>query len=243
MPGPTRFGGSGGRSFRAISFHVFPPSPLHIVTVPDFVLYCFVLVPCVAIGRFLLLVTERRNDVPWITGRDHTGGATVTGNPPPPTFIKTWTISSSGHGIVYTMFRRRAFMKKTDLAYLAGLLDGEGTVTLAACNPGVKSRYPCLSCSSTSPELLQLLKTTFGGTIVIHKRYKSHHKQSWSWKIEYTKAVNALRQLLPYMKESEKVRRAKLIVSTYEKVTARNGKYSPTLQAKRQKFVTEFFSP
>ena len=91
-----------------------------------------------------------------------------------------------------------AFMEETTKAYLAGLFDGEGTITLSRKTANSQFRYPVLSISSTTLFLLELCKDTFGGHVSAQKVYKSHYKQSWSWKISFNSAINAIEALLPY---------------------------------------------
>jgi hypothetical protein len=49
-------------------------------------------------------------------------------------FIRIWTIPSSGLGYYLTISRWEAFMESTDIAYIAGIIDGEGTITLSKLN-------------------------------------------------------------------------------------------------------------
>ncbi len=130
-------------------------------------------------------------------------------------------------------------MKKTDLNYAAGLLDGEGSIMLSRASVG-KTRCPHVSISSTTIELLEFMKNHFGGHIVNKKTYKAHHKQSWSWQIKYNAAYQFCETILPYLKEPEKKRRAKLIVNRYKSVTPRNGKYTYEMMRERKLFEQEF---
>lgn len=132
-------------------------------------------------------------------------------------------------------------MKKTDLNYAAGLLDGEGSIMLTSAVKG-KHRSPHVSMTSTTYELLEFMQKMFGGYIVNKKTYAKHHKRSWSWQLNYNAAYNVCKVLLPYLKEPEKIRRAKLIVTRYKNVTPRNGKYTTEKLVERQAFEDEFFN-
>jgi len=129
------------------------------------------------------------------------------------------------------------------LAYLAGLFDGEGTVTMCTRANNLMFRYPVLSMSSTSLNLLELYVTTFGGHISTHKVYKAHHKQSYSWKIANDKALTAISKLLPYIQEPEKKRRMLLLTERYKGLTVRNGKYSEAQTKAKHAFEIDFFHP
>lgn len=126
-------------------------------------------------------------------------------------------------------------MSKEDDLYMAGLLDGEGTIGIAF-NTG-KNRSPYISVTSTTYEIVQWLVKTYGGHIVKQKVYKDHHKQSWCWKISRKDLVfNVIDRVVPLMKEPEKVRRGMLIRAEYDLVTMRNGKYTPEQAAAKQDF-------
>lgn len=128
-------------------------------------------------------------------------------------------------------------------AYLAGLFDGEGTITLTRINSSDKFRAPILSMSSTSLNLLELCKSTFGGHISKQKVYKDHYKQAWSWKIAHNAALEAATKLLPFIQEPEKKRRLQLLITRYKLVTNRGGHYSEELLSLKLNFEEEFFHP
>jgi hypothetical protein len=132
-------------------------------------------------------------------------------------------------------------MSKQDYVYAAGLVDGEGSVTLTrqAAN---ENRAPILSVTSTTPELLEFLRRLFGGTLSVHHRQTKKHSASWSWKVQHNRALRALRAIYPYMREREKRRRVKLLMTEYASVTSRNGKYNQRLLNRRKRFEGRFFA-
>jgi len=129
-----------------------------------------------------------------------------------------------------------------DYAYAAGLIDGEGTITLSR-DHAKRNRIPVISMTSTTPELILWIQEQFGGQVRHHRTYRAHHRDSMIWSIKYDCAIEALRHVRPYLKEPEKVRRADLILSTYKSVTVRNGKYTAEDVAMKQQFEHEFFHP
>lgn len=134
-------------------------------------------------------------------------------------------------------------MENTDLAYAAGLLDGEGTVTLSKNNSSDKFRTPAITMSSTTYALLEFMKNSFGGNIVNHKIYKDHHKQSWVWHLRGDAVLTFLGQVVPFVREHDKKRRADLLLKKYKLVTVRNGKYTEEQLAAKQQLEHEFFHP
>ena len=97
-----------------------------------------------------------------------------------------------------------------------------------------------MSITSTSREIIDFLVENFGGVVCNQKVYKAHHKQPWSWRMNYDAALNFLSKIYPYLIEKEKVRRTKLLLERYKQVTVRNGKYSPDLLEQKLAFENEF---
>lgn len=134
--------------------------------------------------------------------------------------------------------KSQTFIKED--CYTAGLIDGEGTITLSKSKNSF--RFPTVSVSSTSHELLEFLKLTYGGYISNHKTYKAHHKKSWSWSLKRDSALYFLERISVYLKETSKKRRALFILKFYKKVTPRNGKYTEFQISKKQQFERIFFN-
>lgn len=132
---------------------------------------------------------------------------------------------------------------KVTLDYVAGIIDGEGTITLSRMRKMDKWRTPVVSVSSTTIEILNALVSVFGGHICKHKIYKPHHLPSFSWRIEGRKAVTLCEQLKSRLLVPSKQRRAELIATKYLACTPRNGKYNAPTQHKKQQFEDAFFHP
>ena len=135
-------------------------------------------------------------------------------------------------------------MENTTLAYAAGLMDGEGTITMTKrgkSRPNEK-RQPAVSITSTSPELLSWMVENFGGNVRKHKTYSTRHRRHGSWRLNGSKAIAFLAAIETYLRETEKTRRARLLVNRYALVTPRNGKYTPEMEEKLKGLETEFFS-
>lgn len=131
---------------------------------------------------------------------------------------------------------------KAILAYTAGLIDGEGSVTLLRSKKSDKFRHPVVSLTSTSRELIDFLTSEFGGTVKNQKVYKSHHKTSWVWTLRWNSAIDFLERIRPFMKESSKCKRADLLINSYKDNTNRNGKYTQEQIEKKLEFETAFLS-
>ena len=133
--------------------------------------------------------------------------------------------------------------EQVQFAYLAGLFDGEGSVLLSKDNSSQLFRRPSLSMTSTTLALLEICKDTFGGIILSQKVYKEHYKPSWTWKVRNRKAIIAIQKLLPFINEPEKKRKMELILSQYDLLTNRNGKYTELQKTAKLQFEQEFSHP
>ncbi len=125
--------------------------------------------------------------------------------------------------------------------YIAGLIDGEGTVTLSRTH---RSEYRQLSISISNTDINILnwvLKMVGLGKIVPHKVYSENHRQGFTYRIVAREAMMLLKQISPYLLTYKK-ERAKMVIKSLEKLTLRNGKYPPEMLEKKRKFVEKFMS-
>jgi len=120
-------------------------------------------------------------------------------------------------------------------AYLAGLIDGEGTITLTRMHRH-ENRRLVMSISNNDVSLLQFVKTTVGaGKITTKKAYSKRHACSFAYQISNRQALDLVRQVVSYLK-TYRAERAKLALSHYLRLTPRNGRYSPDVAASRREF-------
>lgn len=121
-----------------------------------------------------------------------------------------------------------------DLAYVAGLIDGEGSIQLDHRGGPSAHRAPVVSLTNTSRPIIDFLKERFGGTVCEQKRYAEHHRQAWIWRVCHDRALSFLAEVAPHLRHEQKVARAGLLLREYKSVTKRNGRYTDQeLGAKR----------
>jgi len=129
-------------------------------------------------------------------------------------------------------------VKKLDpvvAAYLAGLVDGEGTVTLTRQHRNEKRRV-VVCISNNELEILEFAKDKIGaGRITTKRTYNERHADSYAYQISSRQALDLLTQIVPHMK-SYKARRAVLTLKHYVRLTPRNGKYRPGVVKERERF-------
>jgi hypothetical protein len=123
--------------------------------------------------------------------------------------------------------------------YLAGLIDGEGTIALSRKTRG-GNRQLFVSISSTERPMLEHVLHIVGvGKITNKRTYRKHHTPSCTYIVANRQALKLLEQIQPYL-QSYKRRRARLVLNDYLRLTPRNGKYSATQLKQRERFVKRF---
>jgi hypothetical protein len=127
-------------------------------------------------------------------------------------------------------------LKEVEKAYLAGIIDGEGTVTLTRQRKN-EHPVPSVTVANNSLALLEWIRSLVGGTIIFKKRRKAHHSDSYAWSIRFDKALRLLAELQPYL--IVKRPQTDLILLKYKSVTHRAGKYSPEMLEAKMRLVAE----
>lgn len=131
-------------------------------------------------------------------------------------------------------------LSQTEAAYIAGIFDGEGTITLTRKAKG-KPRHLALTVSSCEYDLLAfLLKTIKAGLITSKRTYKNGHSEAYTYRLLNRQALALLIQIAPHLR-TYKRRRAKIVLKDYVRLTPRNGKYSLQQLKLKEKFEKRFF--
>jgi hypothetical protein len=132
-------------------------------------------------------------------------------------------------------------LSDTEAAYVAGIIDGEGTITLTKTHRR-ENRRPVISISSTEMPLLRYVQAVVGaGRITRKMRTREHHSPSFAYAISSRQALALLARVTPYLR-TYKSQRAQLLLSEYLLVTPPNGRYTPEQQAARRDFENRFFA-
>ncbi|APC85787.1 LAGLIDADG family homing endonuclease [Clostridium botulinum] len=134
-------------------------------------------------------------------------------------------------------------MTNEQKAYIAGIIDGEGSIMLLKFH-GNQFPSPCISISSTTIELLEWIKSvTKIGTIKSKKNYNTEkHSDCFTYTIKYNDAINLLIEIEPYLVIKNKKARTRLIIKKYKSVTPRNEKYSNEMLKAKEEFYKEFIN-
>lgn len=112
-------------------------------------------------------------------------------------------------------------MNLADASYLAGLMDGEGSIVLAKKRQ-MRATWR-LQVSNTYFPLLEWCKTVTGcGSVTRKVSTNPKHADSGNWQCYSWNARSILLQILPYMRIPEKIRRAQLLISELDEIIKTN---------------------
>lgn len=134
-------------------------------------------------------------------------------------------------------------MSPEEKAYLAGIIDGEGSIMLTRFHNN-QQPAPCIGIASISLELLEWVKEISGtGKIKPKKNYKPHfHENSFTYIVKYNDAITMLEMIEPYLVIKQKKQRAQLIINRYKSLTPRNGRYSAEQLNAKMQFYKDFMA-
>lgn len=92
-------------------------------------------------------------------------------------------------------------MKKIDLAYFAGLFDGEGSISIIS-HTLRERKYLSLLVQFTNTKIwpCQSLKFAFGGYITRRSSKNKKWQDSWNWVITANQALGFLKIIMPYLR-------------------------------------------
>ena len=80
-------------------------------------------------------------------------------------------------------YRKIRKLSVTERAYVAGIIDGEGSITLTVKQKG-GTRHVTISISNTEIALLRYLGKIIGAGKLVHKRsYKPHHRPAYAYSL------------------------------------------------------------
>ena len=110
-------------------------------------------------------------------------------------------------------------MDELELAYLAGVVDSDGTITIGVDMADVKRGkaprfFEIIAVRQCDTEAVHLAQKLFGGNITIGKPGSLRGRPSHDWYMYNRKACAAIRALLPYLRIKRK--QAELVLALRE---------------------------
>lgn len=138
-------------------------------------------------------------------------------------------------------YRKIKTLTEVEAAYLAGIIDGEGTVTLTRRNKD-NQRQLAVTISSTDRNLLEYVLDIVGAGKITNKTMsRSNHSPAFTYQLYNRQALTLLKRVAPFLRTYKKDR-TKIVLQDYLKVTPRNGKYSPDMLRAKEEFHKAFFA-
>jgi len=120
-------------------------------------------------------------------------------------------------------------------AYIAGLIDADGTVTLTRRHRN-ETRHAAVYISNTDRRLLSFVRETIGAGKITNKRAVSRqHHRSYTFAITNRQAIRVLVDIEPFL-QTYKADRARMIIIHYVSLTPRNGRYTTAMASARRRF-------
>lgn len=99
-------------------------------------------------------------------------------------------------------------VNSNDFAYIAGIIDGEGCITIARCKrPDIRRGFVYtlkVQVTMTDPVIPQWLHNTFGGNLYIRRSKNIKWSDAYCWSIQSTQAKSFLENLLPFLRVKDK---------------------------------------
>jgi hypothetical protein len=119
---------------------------------------------------------------------------------PPASTKAAFPADQAGNAILSAAWRNQfANCRMRKAAYVAGVVDGEGTISLVRHHGG-ENRRAAVSVANTELQLLTYLMTTIGAGRITYKRIAQlHHTPSFTYVIYSRQALALLRQITPYL--------------------------------------------
>ena len=147
----------------------------------------------------------------------------------------------SNPNLMATKYKKVRILTKTESAYLAGIIDGEGTVALTRRNRN-DQRQLSVTVSNTDRALLEYIMKIIGAGKITNKTMSmSHHSPAFTYHVSNRQALSLLHQIVRFLR-TYKRERAHVALKGYLRVTTRNGKYSKELLLAKEKFNDSFFA-
>lgn len=88
-------------------------------------------------------------------------------------------------------------MSDAEIAYVAGIFDGEGCIGFAQARG---TSFVRILITNTNKELLEYLQSKFGGDIKALSLRKHNWKQGWNLRISWSRAIELIRLVYPWLR-------------------------------------------
>lgn len=90
-------------------------------------------------------------------------------------------------------------MKKTDISFIAALIEGEGCITIRKPTHRKNTYFLRVTISNTAFSLLEFCRERFGGNVRFKGTRKGNKYKSFIWPVGHLIALNLLTLVYPYL--------------------------------------------
>jgi len=118
-------------------------------------------------------------------------------------------------------------MKKTDIAYMAGIFDGEGCIAIHDRKYARKDgtiathAYAEINFANTNEWVVRHFLFNFGGNVYLRKKQTGSTQPIWAWQICSKASITPLKILLPFLKIKHEQAKIALAFQTQKNPTNR----------------------
>lgn len=127
-------------------------------------------------------------------------------------------------------------MRETELAYAAGLIDGEGSIHIEETKGKWYAPRVCLGMTLPAVETMSVLHKEYGGTLRVMRPATERWAEAWMWYVHGPDAKRFLSEILPYLRIKKDHAIVALRVAAIRDALPkrRNGQASWTEEAREQ---------
>lgn len=128
------------------------------------------------------------------------------------------------------------------LDYIAGFLDGEGSITLARDRKYAKFKSPMVSFSDNARGILEDIQASLPmrGSVISKTEARQNCSPSFTLQYKDNAALDLCALLQDKLRHPSKRARAQLLVAQYKSITPRNGKYTAEMAKMKLEFEERF---
>ena len=120
------------------------------------------------------------------------------------TTFKAWRSYAAGHAPNEKICIRIPSVE-VDLAYMAGILDGEGCIYARAWQrPNGYHTHIVVSVQMSSDAVIKWISDTFGGEVYTSKIPRGRAQYLYTWRVNGRNVAAFLKAVLPYLQEKKK---------------------------------------
>lgn len=107
----------------------------------------------------------------------------------------------------------RPRLPETDLAYAAGMFEGEGTITIIESRNhlGNMTARCVVSLTNTDWQIIEFYNSRWPGAVQTRKREQLHHRQGWAWRIQGNPVLRFIADVRPHLRTDAEIAKFEIV--------------------------------